>query len=154
MKFPYRQYQVDPSPTIPDGILYRPMVRVRVVGLTRDASFWALLDTGADETILPMPIGLAIGAMMYPSSTWTMGGLAGQTVEATLGDVQFEVGQRRTIYQWKARVGFVSFPTPEDEVAILGHAGFLNFFTASFDSVKRELKMKPNANFPRAHEQR
>src|SRR5687767_9014700 len=103
MKFPYRQYEVEASPTIPDGILYRPMVPVRVIGLTGDASFWALLDTGADETILPLSIGLAIGAAIDDSMAWTIGGIAGQAVQVILGDVQLEIGQRRTTFRWKGR---------------------------------------------------
>ena len=39
--------------------------------------------------------------------------------------------------QWKTSVYFYEFPDHDDETAILGHIGFLEFFTATFDG-KRE----------------
>jgi hypothetical protein len=41
---------------------------------------------------------------------------------------------------------------PEDEVALLGYAGFLEFFRATFDSQIHELELAANNRFPLAND--
>lgn len=53
-------------------------------------------------------------------------------------------------YRWHAIVGFLEAEQPEDEVALLGYAGFLEFFRATFDSESQELELTPNSRLPRA----
>ncbi len=149
MKFRYRQYHVEPSPTCPDGILYRPMVPIRVIGLTGDASFRALLDSGSDETLLPRSIGDAIGAEIDEQETSRIAGIAGQTVETVLGTVEIELSLGTMTHRWSEQVRFVAFEHPEDEIAILGHAGFLNYFTATLDGRKHEVTLKANRTLPK-----
>lgn len=49
---------------------------------------------------------------------------------------------------WKTTVGFVDFGTATDEVIILGHGGYLDFFTAVFDGESAVFELIPNALLP------
>jgi hypothetical protein len=53
MKFHYAEYFVDPSPAAPSRhSLFRPVIRVRMIGPSGSRKIWGLLDTGADETYI------------------------------------------------------------------------------------------------------
>ena len=54
MIFGYIKYQVEPSPTNPTGIVRRPEVHLRVIGVKSDEFIMALADTGA-ECVLTNP---------------------------------------------------------------------------------------------------
>lgn len=142
MKFAYQRYAIEPSPEFPKGILYRPEVPLRIIGTMGDATVLALVDTGADLTLPPRSIGEAIGVAMGDGPISRASGIAGQEVEVALAVVELELAQGRTVYQWSAKVGFVAFATPEDEVAVMGHAGSLHHFVARFHGRRHELELR------------
>jgi hypothetical protein len=107
-----------------------------------------MVDTAADETLLPRSIGDAIGATMDDTQRWRVVGFAGQEVEVILGEVELELNGDGHSYQWSSKIGFVSFPAPEDEVVVLGHAGCLHFFGAFFHGDTRDVELLPTASFP------
>jgi hypothetical protein len=148
MRFPYQRYQVTTTPTLPTAVLYRPEVPLRVLGPGGDASVLALVDTGADHTLLPRTIGDAIGAVIDDTRRWPVGGIAGQEIELAPGDIDLELMGGGQTFQWQATVGFATFTEPEDEVIVLGHTGFLDFFRVLFDGHLRELEVLPAPNFP------
>jgi hypothetical protein len=45
-------------------------------------------------------------------------------------------------------VSFLDFARTEDEIALLGHTGFLEFFTVTFNGERREVELTPNQNLP------
>ena len=49
---------------------------------------------------------------------------------------------------WESTVGVIGDEEGEQDFVILGHAGCLEFFTATFDGDRRVLEMFPNPNFP------
>lgn len=149
MKFPYVEYSVEPSPTLPNGIIYRPMLPIRVIGPAGEISILGLLDTGSDQTLLPRTVGNDIGANIDNTQQWSLGGVGGQSIHAVLGRVELEIAYESEAYRWPQQVGFVSFATAEDEVAILGHAGFLDFFTVTFDGENHEFSPKSNQLLPK-----
>jgi len=148
MKFPYWSYQVTPTPTLPGGLLSRPEVPLRVTGPAGTVCVLTLVDSGADETLLPRSIGDAVGAVIDDSVTWPMGGIAGEEVHASPGEVDLELMSLGQSYRWTVTVAFVSFPDPADEAAILGHVGCLMFFRTTFDGEAGELEIQPASAFP------
>ncbi len=62
MRFRYASYEVEPSPTVPDGIVYRPEAIIRVGGPSGTESIQALLDTGCDETVFPVTLANLLGS--------------------------------------------------------------------------------------------
>jgi hypothetical protein len=68
MRFRYASYEVDPSPTVPSGVLYRPEVTIDVIGSRRIETIQALVDTGSDETVFPASLARAIGVQLDHAS--------------------------------------------------------------------------------------
>lgn len=65
--------------------------------------------------------------------------------EIWLGALDVELRSGRTSYRWSARVGFI----PRiDNVALLGHLGFLDHFSAPFDGRRKRVTLRPNGSFP------
>jgi hypothetical protein len=142
LKFPYQRYEVDPTPTLPGGVVYRPEVPVRVRGPAGTASFLVPVDTGADETLLPRSVAEALGVVLDEARHWQVAGIGGRPIDVVLGKVAFELLARPRPYRWSARIGFAAF-APDDELAILGHRGFLDRFTATFHPRRHELTLTP-----------
>ncbi len=51
-------------------------------------------------------------------------------------------------FRWSTKVGLVDFADPNDEVTIMGHAGFLDFFRVIFDGHLRTLEIELTPAFP------
>lgn len=145
MRFPYQRYEVDAAPGFVGvgGVLYRPEIPIRVIGVTGDASFLALVDTGADGTVLPKSVSDAIGATVDMSRPIRVRGLAGQEMQVWLGYVELELRQGDELCRWAATVGFAEFDDPEDEQALLGHGGCLDLLRVTFDGQRHELEIEP-----------
>jgi hypothetical protein len=141
MTFPYQRYAVEASPVFSRGVVYRPEITLRIIGGAGDAIIHALVDTGADGTLFPRSIGEAIGATIYEKSTATVRGLGGEPLTVVAGEVEIEVADGDERHRWTMPVGFTSLQDPQDEVAILGHAGFLDYFEATFNGQGHELHL-------------
>ena len=70
-------------------------------------------------------------------------GVGGQMVRARYGQVALTLDHGDKVTRWSAKVGFLD----GHDVAILGHSGFLEYFDATFKSVKHRLTLKPNERF-------
>lgn len=139
MTFPYRPYETQATQWFPDGIVYRPVIPVRVLGATGDAVVLGLVDTGADETILPDFLGRQLGIDTDARKTATFRGIGGQKVAGVFGEVELELRAGRQVRRWGTTTSFVSGPT----VVVLGRHGFLEHFRATFDERRRELILAP-----------
>ncbi len=144
MIFPYHQYEVMPTPARSEGILYRPIVPVRVRGPKGTQVILGLVDTGSDVTALPSFLLSLIGADTTAAPEAHFRGVGGQVVTARYSRVDLSLDHPSGLYRWSAPVAFLD----GREVAILGHAGFLEYFQATFDSLRRRLTLKPNSRFP------
>lgn len=141
LRFPYGQYEVEPTPSQPEQtIVYRPVIPIRITGNNGTAVFYGLLDTGADETLLPSKIADLVGIKVDESQASTVMSASGE-MKVAYGKVMIEVGHGKQRYGWRATVGIVQQPWQE---ALLGHIGFLRYFDATFMGAKREIKLKRN----------
>jgi hypothetical protein len=151
MRFRYTSYEVDPSPTVPSGVLYRPEVTIDVIGPRRIETIQALVDTGSDETVFPTSLAKAIGVQLDHALAGQASAVGGHAVQLVPGSVVLQMTDGDQTYRWQAAVGFLEVEEPEDEIALLGYAGFLEFFRATFDSQSQELELTPNRRFPHAN---
>ena len=69
-------------------------------------------------------------------------------ISLLFGDVELELEEQQERVRWKSRVQFYDFANPEDETLILGHAGFLDYFSAMFDGEKGLLSLTSNSTLP------
>lgn len=139
MIFPYRAYDVEPTPSRPrTSVIYRPVIPIRLIGLAGDAVVLGLLDTGADETVLPAFLIKQLGIDVKPNRQATFRGVGGQLVTITFGTVAVEVSQGTASHRWETACGFLDRPTS----AILGHRAFLENFAVTFEGQRREVSLQ------------
>lgn len=148
MKFNYLRYLSHSGPTTPTGVLYRPVIPLQLGGNLGRFSTSALVDPGSDETLLPLSVGQIVGANIDRTQNWQVEGIGSQAMPVTLGELEFELTDGNRTFHWSAKVGLVDFARPEDEVTILGHAGFLNYFRVIFDGHQRTLEIDITPAFP------
>lgn len=147
MRFPYTSYEVDPSPTVPDGVLYRPEVTIRVGGPLRSESIQALVDTGSDETVFPASLAKSLGIELDYGAAGRASAVGGHEVRLVPGPATLALSQGDEEYRWQATVGFLETDDPDDEAALLGYAGFLKFFHATFDTDSHDVALIANNRF-------
>jgi hypothetical protein len=144
MIFPYRQYEVLPTPGNSAGFLYRPLIPIRVIGPTGVQVVLGLVDTGSDVTVLPSFLLPIIGAAFNAEESAVFRGVGGQEVTAHYSSVHLALDHADGSYRWPATIGFLD----GRDVAILGYSGFLEHFQATFNSERHRLTLKPNKHFP------
>lgn len=147
MKFFYASYEVEPSATFPEGIVYRPEATIRVGGPRGNETIQALLDTGSDETVFPATLAKVLGVDLDYDATSQASAVGGHEVRLVPGTVTLELSHGGEKYRWSSLASFLETEEPEDEVALLGYAGFLEYFQATFDSERNEVALIPNARF-------
>jgi predicted aspartyl protease len=147
MRFSYASYEVDPSPTNPIGILCRPEIPIDVIGALGAESVQALVDTGSDETVFPLSLAEAIGVRLDREQIGSASAVGGHIVQLVPGRVTLEMSDGNDVIRWTTTVSFLKTAGGDDEIALLGFSGFLEFFRAVFDSQLQELELTPNSTF-------
>jgi len=142
VKFAYMEHAVDPRPGEegPQSV-YEPLISVRVIGPAGVCVIRGLLDTGSTDTLVPMQFLDWLGVEKGPRFNLRAAG--GSSFPAWLGNVDLELKDGVKVHRWSAHVGF----TPFRKNAIWGHAGFLDYFTATFNGRKRSVSLQPNNTF-------
>lgn len=147
MTFRFRPYLVS-SAAGDRSLVFRPVLTVGVSSDTEQGQWDALIDTGADECIFPDSIAEPLGLDLARATTGRISGVGGDALSAAYTGLQLELTDGTMSVRWPVIVGFVHYPRPAEEILILGHSGFLEFFTAVFDGEKRTLELLPNPRLP------
>lgn len=124
---------------------WRPITAVRISGPRHSWLCDGLLDTGADDTVFDEDIAALIDVDLTHAPTREVL-LAGrrQPLTCRYASVELRVTDGRETYEWNAYVGFLHGRLP---YALLGHAGFLQFFDVEFRGSARDAVMVPNGSF-------
>lgn len=147
MRFEYIAYSVQTTPTIPDGVVYRPELTVRLIGPRGEFVVSALIDTGADETVLPRSMANILGVVPDDELAGHAQGVTGQFMSIAPGEIKIEIVGADFAYRWTTLVNFADFPNSEDECVILGHIGALEFFVIEFDGGNRAGTIRPSDRY-------
>ncbi len=145
--FPYKVVPVQHS-VLPLGGRWsrpRPLIIVSVIGPGNTFPTEGLLDTGADDTVFPESLAKLIGIDLSNAPI-------GQATTATLTDaavryaqVSLRLTDGKEQREWPAWVGF----TPAKLLSpLLGFAGFLQFFTATFRGDREQVELAVNSLYP------
>ena len=108
----------------------------------------ALVDTGADNTVFPLSMARELGIVAHEGKGPGATAFGGQRIPLSYADVDLELFQEEITLRWQGRVQFFDFPEAEPEALIVGHEGFLDFFTAIFDGEQTTLELQPNGGLP------
>lgn len=132
MRFPY---SVCIAPSVDTGdeiVVLRPEIPVRIHGPAGVVSVLALVDSGADNSIFPASVAVDLGITTTPGKGPGPMAFGGQQIALSFADVVLELNQEVSSVRWRARVYFAEFPDETEKSIILGHEGFLDYFTATF----------------------
>ncbi len=145
MRFDYSEREVDPWPgEFGVQVIHEPIVLVRFTGPSQTYLIRGLLDTGASMTLVPRFYFQKLGMSVAQSDRVRLRTASG-AVDVLLGTLDLELRSGSSSYQWSTLVGFVP---RADNLALLGHAGFLDQFSVTFDGLRKRVTLKPNRTFP------
>lgn len=149
MRFDYTSILSSAPDTGDFVVIFRPEISLTVHGPNGSADFLALVDTGADNTIFPSSVADLLGIQPRAGRGPAARSFGGQEISLSYADVELELAQPDKSFRWQSRVYFVA-EDREDQTLILGHQGFLDFFTATFAGDECALELEPNCYFPDA----
>jgi hypothetical protein len=150
LQFPYQPVPIvgSPPPSLPTATTdhWRPFVPMSVIGPTGRSRYFnrALVDPGSDDTIFPIAIVRPLAVPLRPSTGHTLR-WRGQVYQLRFGDVQLQMADDTTTYRWPATIAFSDAPIP---YRLLGYAGCLQFFDATFRGADHTVELEPNRAYP------
>jgi hypothetical protein len=140
--FPYRHYDVEPTPANPDArTVHRPVIPFRAVGPKSTADFFGLLDSGADETYITREMADELGVVSISDERYTVESASGE-MHVSYGRLRIEMDVESETHSWDAVVGVVPETWSE---AILGHVGFMEYFAVSLSYETLTVELSRNA---------
>jgi hypothetical protein len=123
----------------------RPIITVSVLGPRGTKVERALVDSGADDTVFHQDIAAAIGIDLSNAPVGEAGGVGMARFPIRYAEVTLRVTNGRERREWRALVGFTSAPLHNP---LLGYAGCLQYFTATFHGDREEVELAVNGHYP------
>jgi hypothetical protein len=124
----------------------RPLVpAITLVGPRDSAAREALLDTGADDTVFPDSLAAFLGIDLTRAPVGTAMGASGAMIPIRYADVILRLTDGKEQREWPATVAFSPVRL---QYPLLGFAGCLQFFTATFHGDREEVELAVNALYP------
>jgi hypothetical protein len=131
--------------------VFRPEIRITLHGPNGVEDIDALVDTGADNTILPESVARHLGIPLVRATGPAAQAFGGHELALSYADVELEIVHPSGSLRWFAHVYFAAAAhDDEDQVALLGRDGVLEYFTANFIGDEFALELEPNEYLPRA----
>jgi hypothetical protein len=124
----------------------RPTIFVAIVGPHGTAVEKGLLDVGADDTVFSDVLASHIGIDLSQAPTGAGAGVGlASAVTLRFAEATLRISDGKENREWPARVGFTSTPLHRP---LLGYAGFLQYFTATFHGDREVAELTVNASYP------
>jgi hypothetical protein len=146
MSLCYRYLQLARNrPVIPLGgrwVRPRPIVPISLVGPSGSAAQDGLLDTAADDTVFPEALAAIIGVDLTNAPVGRASGVGLVAAPLRYAEVTLRIAQGAERREWTAWVGFTPALLNRP---LLGFAGFLQFFTATFHGDRDEVELAVNS---------
>jgi hypothetical protein len=147
MIFDYRGHLIALPDSDDYGLLSRPEISLVIRGPLGERLLTGLVDTGSDYTVLPASVAAAFGISLREEPGISAKSFGGLELHLLVGDVQLTIEQGGESVSWPESVCFFDFGKNR-QTAVLGHAGFLDYFTATFDGLNSMLTLIPNELLP------
>jgi hypothetical protein len=145
--FPYKRYRVSrPLPWLQGrDERPRPTILVTLIGPRNTHVERALLNTGADDTLFPDWVAARLGIPLDSAPTGSGAGVGRQPLSIRYAEATLRVTDNNEQREWRGWVGFTSSPLNQP---LLGYAGFLQYFTATFYGDREEVELTINGSYP------
>ena len=147
LRFDYRAI-VLPQPSVALGgrsTLFRPLIPITLIGPGGTQLLEGLIDSGADGTLVPEFAATNMGVDLTMAPAETTRGIGGVRITARYVDVIMRIADLHEQREWSALVGFAPLTKRS---AILGHAGFLQYFTTVLHGDFEMVELAVNALYP------
>jgi len=123
----------------------RPLVDVAVLGPSSTSTRTALLDTGADITLFTERLATLIGIDLTSAPSGRITNPAQGAILVRYAPVLLRLTDGQEFREWPATVGFTPAPLGHP---ILGFAGCLQYFTATFHGDREAVELTVNRLYP------
>src|SRR5882724_8895583 len=125
LRYPYtRIVLLHPSAALGGrSAISRPLISLTVIGPGGSQLLDGLIDSGADGILVPEYVASTIGIDLTTASQETTRGIGGGRITARYVDVTLRIADQNEYREWFAPMG--------RRTAILGHAGFLEYFSTT-----------------------
>src|SRR5581483_9260513 len=123
----------------------RPLALVSLIGPTGVFPRHAVLDTGADDTVFPIAAAIGTGIDLTSAPIGDMSGIGGGVTLVRYARATLRMTDGIEFREWSAWVGFTATALKRP---ILGFAGCLQFFDATFRGEREEVELVTNSHYP------
>jgi hypothetical protein len=148
VRIPYLQVSTHaPIPSLSNTLIRpRPIVAIRVTGPRSSSFLDAFLDTGADDSVFESRIARNIGLDLTAAPTRSIQ-LVGrpQPLVCRYAVVELRLAHAGEAYSWQATIAFVDVSL---RYPLLGYAGCLQYFDATFCGADHEVEIVSNREYP------
>jgi hypothetical protein len=123
----------------------RPIVPITLVGPAGAKAIDGRVDSHADDTVFPEQYAVAVGIDLRNAPQGTCAGIGQIPVPVKYAQVTLRLTDGREFREW---TGWVGFTPVLSRYALLGFAGCLQYFTATFFGDIEELELTVNSLYP------
>ena len=129
-------------------VRHRPIISIRLIGPMGSRLYDGCVDSAADDTVFPAALAKTLGIDLTNAPQGEAQPVGGLVLRYSYATVVLRLTDGFETYEWPAVIGFADLPL---RWALLGHAGFLDFFDAELRGSRREVSFTPNVAFPGQH---
>jgi hypothetical protein len=123
----------------------RPMLPITLIGPSGSHLMDGLIDSGSDETIFPEYVAGIVGIDLAGATGGCTHGIGAGSLTVRFADVTLRIAGSNELHEWPA---VVSFAPLARRTAILGFAGFLQYFTTTLHGDLEFVELTVNALYP------
>lgn len=124
-----------------NGIIYRPVLSIKIYIGARNFTTLAVLDTGCDKTLLNKDIADNLYVDLKKCPKGSTCGVNGSPIITYESEIDFEIPGLSSKIQ-KAQI---SYAKVSNVGILLGHIGFFEYFNVRFDTAQKQFEIIQNA---------
>jgi hypothetical protein len=147
LRFPYKLLRAKRPIVSLDGRLFRPrpLVVITLIGPSATTIQTAHVDPGSDDCVFPAHLAAKIGIDLSGAPEGEAAGVGQEAVVLRYAHVTLRLANGDEHCEWLAWIAFTDALLNRP---LLGFAGFLQFFTATFHGDQEEVELTVNSLFP------
>jgi hypothetical protein len=123
----------------------RPLILIGLTGPTGSWATEALLDTGADDSVFSDQVAAHLGINLAGAPIGAGAGAGSGAIPLRYAEVELRLSDGKEQREWTA---WVAFTAARMQHPMLGFAGVLQFFTATFRGETEEVQLTVNGLYP------